>query len=95
MLSHSFVHNPAQKKSKTLNRRSGKIYSMKEQLQQIQAVAVVTFLCILISVNSTGDYGKWFVIDGARETVDPQTGNVTQYNTFQYHYQLYICLNFL
>ena len=61
---------------------------MKEQLQQIQAVAVVTFLCILISVNSTGDYGKWFVIDGARETVDPETGNVTQYNTFQYHYYL-------
>ena len=47
---------------------------MKEQLQQIQAVAVVTFLCILISVNSTGDYGKWFVVDGARETVDPETG---------------------
>ena len=61
---------------------------MKEQLQQIQAVAVVTFLCILISVNSTGDYGKWFVIDGARETVDPVTGNATQYNTFQYHYYL-------
>jgi len=61
---------------------------MKEQLQQIQAVAVVTFLCILISVNSSGDYGKWFVIDGARETVDPETGNVTQYNTFQYHYYL-------
>jgi len=61
---------------------------MKEQLQQIQAVAVVTFLCILISVNSTGDYGKWFVIDGARETVDPETGNQTQYNTFQYHYYL-------
>ena len=61
---------------------------MKEQLQQIQAVAVVTFLCILISVNSTGDYGKWFVIDGARETVDPETGNSTQYNTFQYHYSL-------
>ncbi len=61
---------------------------MKEQLQQIQAVAVVTFLCILISVNSTGDYGKWFVIDGARETVDPETGNQTQYYTFQYHYYL-------
>ena len=59
---------------------------MKEQLQQIQAVAAVTFICILISVNSTGDYGKWFVIDGARETVDPETGNQTQYNSFQYHY---------
>ena len=61
---------------------------MKEQLQQIQAVAVVTFLCILISINSTGDYGKWFVIDGARENVDPLTGNVTDYNTFQYSYYL-------
>ena len=61
---------------------------MKEQLQQIQAVAIVTFLCILISVNSTGDYGKWFVIDGAKETVDPETGNSTGYNTFQYNYYL-------
>jgi len=61
---------------------------MKEQLQQIQAVAVVTFLCILISVNSTGDYGKWFVINGAHEVVDPTTGNVTEYNTFQYSYHL-------
>ena len=61
---------------------------MKEQLQQIQAVAIVTFLCILISVNSTGDYGKWFVVDGARETVDPETGNSTGYNTFQYSYYL-------
>ena len=39
---------------------------MKEQLQQIQAVAIVTFLCVLISVHSDGDYGKWFVIDGVR-----------------------------
>lgn len=61
---------------------------MKEQLQQIQAVAIVTFLCILISVNSTGDYGQWFVVDGARETVDPETGNSTGYNTFQYNYYL-------
>ena len=61
---------------------------MKEQLQQIQAVAIVTFLCILISVNSTGDYGKWFVIDGARETVNPETQEVDSYNTFQYHYYL-------
>ena len=37
---------------------------MKEQLQQIQAVAIVTFLCVLISVHSDGDYGKWFVVDG-------------------------------
>ena len=39
---------------------------MKEQLQQIQAVAIVTFLCVLISVHSDGDYGKWFVVDGIR-----------------------------
>ena len=55
---------------------------MKEQLQQIQAVAIVTFLCILISVNSTGDYGKWFVVDGARETVDPETGVFPNHNDF-------------
>ena len=44
---------------------------MKEQLQQIQAVAVVTFICVLISINSTGDYGQWFVISGTDEDVEP------------------------
>ena len=42
---------------------------MKEQLQQIQAVAIVTFLCVLISVHSDGDYGKWFIIEGIRTDV--------------------------
>ncbi len=42
---------------------------MKEQLQQIQAVAMVTFLCVLISVHSDGDYGRWFVVDGIRVDV--------------------------
>ena len=43
---------------------------MKEQLQQIQAVAIVTFLCVLISVHSDGDYGRWFVVDGIRVDVN-------------------------
>ena len=47
---------------------------MKEQLQQIQAVAVVTFICVLISINSTGDYGQWFVIYGTDEDVEPVSG---------------------
>ena len=42
---------------------------MKEQLQQIQAVAVVTFLCVLISVHSDGDYGTWFVVDGVKQEI--------------------------
>ena len=42
---------------------------MKEQLQQIQAVAIVTFLCVLISVHSDGDYGKWFVVDGFKTDI--------------------------
>jgi len=45
------------------------VVPMKEQLQQIQAVAIVTFLCVLISVHSDGDYGKWFVIEGIRTDV--------------------------
>ena len=48
---------------------------MKEQLQQIQAVAIVTFLCVLISVHSDGDYGKWFVVDGVREDITKSIGN--------------------
>ena len=42
---------------------------MKEQLQQIQAVAIVTFLCVLISVHSDEDYGKWFVVEGIRQDI--------------------------
>jgi len=45
------------------------VVPMKEQLQQIQAVAIVTFLCVLISVHSDGDYGKWFIIEGIRTDV--------------------------
>ena len=47
---------------------------MKEQLQQIQAVAIVTFLCVLISVHSDGDYGRWFVVDGFRVDVTHTEG---------------------
>ena len=72
---------------------------MKEQLQQIQAVAIVTFLCVLISVHSDGDYGKWFVVDGVRQDityadVTDSDGNVTTVATeaddynFQYSYYL-------
>ena len=72
---------------------------MKEQLQQIQAVAIVTFLCVLISVHSDGDYGKWFVVEGAREDityadVTDSDGNVTTVATeaddynFVYSYYL-------
>ena len=61
---------------------------MKEQLQQIQAVAVVTFICVLISINSTGDYGQWFVISGTDEDVEPVSGNTTSVNSFTYTYYL-------
>jgi len=61
---------------------------MKEQLQQIQAVAVVTFLCVLISIHSGGDYGQWFVLSGTNEDVEPTTGNTTSVNSFTYTYYL-------
>ena len=62
---------------------------MKEELQQIQAVAVVTFLCILISVHSNGDYGEWFQISGTRQDVEPVSGNSSgAAYTFQYTYFL-------
>jgi len=52
---------------------------MKEQLQQIQAVAIVTFLCVLISVHSDGDYGKWFVVSGVKEDIIYNAqGNATE-----------------
>ncbi len=65
---------------------------MKEQLQQIQAVAIVTFICVLISVHSDGDYGKWFVVDGVREDityadVTDSNGNVTTVTTEADHYK--------
>ena len=46
-----------------------KVVPMKEQLQQIQAVAIVTCLCVLIAVHSDGDYGKWFVVSGVKEDI--------------------------
>ena len=61
---------------------------MKEQLQQIQAVAIVTCFCVLIAVHSDGDYGKWFVVEGVREDVDTATGNSTNQYSFQYNYYL-------
>ena len=61
---------------------------MKEQLQQIQAVAIVTFFCVLISIHSTGDYGQWFVISGTNEDVEPLSGNTTSVNSFTYTYYL-------
>ena len=42
---------------------------MKEELQQIQAVAVVTFLCVLIAIHSSGEYGEWFEISGTRQDI--------------------------
>ena len=62
---------------------------MKEQLQQIQAVAIVTFLVVLISIHSTGEYAEWFEISGTRQDVDPQTGNNSGADyRFEYSYYL-------
>ena len=64
---------------------------MKEQLQQIQAVAIVTFLCVLISVHSDGDYGKWFVVDGAREDITYDSdGNATEADDYNFEYSYYL-----
>jgi len=62
---------------------------MKEQLQQIQAVAIVTFLCVLISIHSSGEYAEWFEVSGTRQDVDTVTGNNSgsQYR-FEYSYYL-------
>jgi len=61
---------------------------MKEELQQIQAVAVVTFLCVLIAIHSSGEYGKWFEISGTRQDIlDPANPeNGTAYYSFEYSY---------
>ena len=59
---------------------------MKEELQQIQAVAIVTFLCVLISIHSTGEYGEWFEISGTKQDIinpgNPENG--TEIKTFEY-----------
>ncbi len=61
---------------------------MKEELQQIQAVAVVTFLCVLIAIHSSGEYGEWFEISGTRQDIfDPANpDNGTAYYSFEYSY---------
>ena len=61
---------------------------MKEELQQIQAVAIVTFLCVLIAIHSSGDYGEWFQISGTRaDVITPgnEDGGTNTYN-FEYSY---------
>ena len=59
---------------------------MKEELQQIQAVAIVTFLCVLIAIHSTGEYGEWFEISGTKqEIIDPsKPDNGTTLKAFEY-----------
>ena len=62
----------------------------KGKLQQIQAVALVTFLCVLISIHSTGEYGEWFEISGTKqEILDPgNPENGTSSNQFEYSYHM-------
>ncbi len=70
---------------------------MKEQLQQIQAVAIVTFLCVLISVHSDEDYGKWFVVEGIRQDITYSTdeeGNETTAESSQYSFSYSYYLNY-
>ena len=61
---------------------------MKEELQQIQAVAIVTFLCVLIAIHSTGEYGEWFEVSGTKqEIIDPsKPDNGTTLIAFEYSY---------
>jgi len=63
---------------------------MKEELQQIQAVAIVTFLCVLISIHSTGEYGEWFEVSGTKqEILEPGSGNSTiNIKNFEYSYHM-------
>ena len=64
---------------------------MKEQLQQIQAVAIVTFICVLISVHSDGNYGKWFVVEGVKEDIIYNSeGNATESNDYNFEYSYYL-----
>ena len=66
---------------------------MKEELQQIQAVAIVTFLCVLISIHSTGEYGEWFEISGTNEEMlepgSPESGTKTSQFEYSYHMGYY------
>ena len=43
---------------------------MKEELQQIQAVAITTFLLIILSVHNSGEYGEWFEVSGMKEEIN-------------------------
>ena len=66
-----------------------KVVHMKEQLQQIQAVAIVTCLVVLIAIHSTGDYAEWFEVSGKIQNIDPETGE--EYpgtDNFEYSYYL-------
>ena len=66
-----------------------KVVHMKEQLQQIQAVAIVTFLVILISIHSSGDYAEWFEVSGTIQNVNPDTGEAAGASYyFEYSYYL-------
>ena len=61
---------------------------MKEELQQIQAVAITTFLLIILSVHNSGEYGEWFEVSGMKEEINepgrPENG--TQIKQFEYSY---------
>ena len=63
---------------------------MKEELQQIQAVAIVTFLCVLISIHRTGEYGEGVEVSGTKqEILDPgNPENGTSSNQFEYSYHM-------
>ena len=60
---------------------------MKEELQQIQAVAVVTFLCVLIAIHSSGEYGEWFQISGTKqEVINPAEGEAAGTISYSFEY---------
>jgi len=69
---------------------------MKEELQQIQAVAVTTFLLIVLSIHNSGEYGEWFEVSGMKEEIiepgKPENGTQTQqfeYSYYANHYTYY------
>ena len=66
-----------------------KVVHKKEQLQQIQAVSIVTFLVILIAIHSSGDYAERYEVSGKIQNIDPETGE--EYpgsDNFEYSYYL-------
>ena len=69
---------------------------MKEELQQIQAVAITTFLLIILSVHNSGEYGEWFEVSGMKEEIlepgKPENGTKTtqfEYSYYTSHYTYY------